>query len=156
MEALEMALTNKQVGFLHVMIKQNGIQDAEYRDLLEEAAGVSSSIDLDNEGLDSVLELMELLGYEVNRAEPSPQFGDRPGMASQKQIDFIYGLSRGVFGENNETAFQHWLENKFHVSHLRFLDQATASKAIEGLKSMKNNNRDYSRASKGQVLNPAR
>lgn len=144
-----MALTNKQIGFLHVMIKQNGIQDTEYHDLLQEAAGVANSTELDNEGLDSVLELMELLGYEVNRAEPSPQFGERPGMASQKQIDFICGLSRGVFGENNETAFQHWLENKFHVSHLRFLNQKMASKAIEGLKSMKKNNRDYSRTSKG-------
>jgi len=138
-----MALTNKQVAYLHVLKTQNSMKENEYRELLEEAAGVTSSSQLDNGGFNSVLQLMYELGYEVDHPEPSPNFGERPGMASQKQIDFLYGLSRKIFGEDNDTDFQHWLDNKFHVSHPRFLNQVTASKAIEGLKAMKEEKRDY-------------
>jgi len=143
MGAIAMTLTHKQLGFLHVMMQQNNIEDAEYRDLLEEGAGVTSASELNNEGLNGVLELMDALGYAVNRSNPTPQFGARPGMATEKQIDFIYSLSGEIFGENNETAFQHWLEHMFHISHPRFLNQSIASKAIEGLKAMKKKNRDY-------------
>lgn len=139
-----MALSNKQIVLLHVLKKQNDLQDNEYRDLLEQSAGVSSADELDNQGFNQVLAFMEALGYEVNRPEPSPQFGSRPGMATPKQIDFIYGLSRKVFGGNNESAFHHWLEHMFRVSHPRFLDQATASKAIEGLKAMQKRGCEYS------------
>jgi len=58
MGAIAMTLTNKQIAYLHVLKTQNGMQDNEYRELLEEAAGVTSSTQLDNEGLNSVLDLM--------------------------------------------------------------------------------------------------
>ncbi|OQW67461.1 MAG: hypothetical protein BVN35_20365 [Proteobacteria bacterium ST_bin11] len=151
MGVLAMTLTNKQLAFLHVLKKLNGLNDDEYRDLLEEAAGVRTASELTGEAFSRVLNLMETLGYEVNQREVPPQFGNRPGMATQRQIDFIYGMGRKVFVRDNEIALSHWLEHKFYVSHLRFLDRKTAGKAIEGLKAMINRkDRNTSRPNGGQ------
>jgi len=137
------SLTNKQIGYLHVLKNQNRMSDDEYRDLLKHAANVRTACELDSEGMDKVLQLMEDLGYEVVRFEPAPDYGDRPGMATAKQIAYLDGLRQQIFGKNNTAKFQHWLENHFNVTHVRFMDKQTASKVINGLKAMQKSHRNY-------------
>lgn len=143
MKAIAINLTNKQLAYLHVLKKQNAMSDDEYRDLLEHCANVRTASELDSEGMDKVLQLMEDLGYEVVRFDPAPNYGDRPGMATSKQIGYLDGLRQQIFGKDNTAKFQHWLENHFHVTHVRFMDQQTASKVINGLKAMQKSHRSY-------------
>ncbi len=142
MKATVMNLTHKQLAYLHVLKKQNDLSDAEYQDLLRHGANVQSAKELDSEGLDKVLQLMEDLGYEVVRFQPAPDYGNRLGMATAKQIGYLDGLRQQIFGKDN-AKFQHWLEKHFNITHLRFMDKQTASKTIEGLKAMKQNHRHY-------------
>lgn len=143
MSAIAMNLTNKQLAYLHVLKKQNNLSEPEYHDLLRHGANVQSAKELDSEGLNKVLQLMEDLGYEIVRFDPAPDYGNRPGMATSKQIGYIDGLRQEIFGKGSSPKFQHWLENHFNVTHIRFIDRQTASKVIEGLKAMQKSQRNY-------------
>lgn len=130
-------LTKRQKAYLHTLIAKNGLSDAEYRDLLQEAAGVRSSMALDSDGLNRVLDRMEALGYEVdNRIRPGRTYGDRPGMATPKQLTMIDSLRLAVFGEK-EKPFLRWLRHYHKASHPRFLTVQMASDAINGLVAMR-------------------
>jgi hypothetical protein len=56
-------ISNAQKKLLHVARRNAGIKEDDYRALLKAEAGVSSSNDLDNTGLDRVLKRFEKLGF---------------------------------------------------------------------------------------------
>lgn len=127
-----MALSKKQLGLIHVAKKQLGLKDDDYRALLSGVAGVSSSKELDAAGFDQVMESFKRLGFKSSRDD----FGDRYGKATAAQISYIRGLWADFANNQDDKALNKWLSAKYGVSALRFLDVATASKAIEGLKKM--------------------
>jgi Protein of unknown function (DUF1018) len=66
-------ISNAQKTLLHVAKAHLQLADEDYRALLEAEAGVSSSNDLDNRGLDRVLKRFAKLGF-VNKAHrPRPR-----------------------------------------------------------------------------------
>lgn len=141
MSATAKKLSRRQVAYLYALKKQLAITDEDYRYLLETAAGVDSTNDLDPEGMDKVLKLLEDLG-EIPPRPPAPDYGNRPGMASPKQLRYLEGLRREIYGDKT-ACFQDWLEKHFMVTHIRFLDKKTAGKVIEGLKAMQKKQRSY-------------
>jgi hypothetical protein len=131
-----MPITKRQIAVLHVLKQQAGFGEDEYRDTLFRVAGVRSAKDLDQTGFEKVLEWFEALGYRTPRKPNRVNFGQRPGYATQKQLDFIGDLRPKAFDHDTDQGFSHWLERFFHVSHPRFLSVKAAGSVIEALKAM--------------------
>ncbi len=116
-----------------------GLSDGEYRTILARVANVTSCKDLDRDGFDAVMGLFEWLGFEPRKAG-GPDYGNRPDMASFKQLELIRALwfewTQGA-GTNEGLAI--WIERTFKVTSPRFLTTEAAQKAIGALKAMKAN-----------------
>lgn len=128
-----MAISKRKIGLLHVAKQQLGLSEADYRQVLRDAAGVSSAGDLDEDGFRHVLDRFQSLGFQTSRQRRS--YGHRAGMATPAQLEYIRGLWRQYTG-GHDAGLEHWIESDFGVSALRFLDQQTAGKALTALKAM--------------------
>lgn len=129
-----MSISNEKKSVLHVAKSQMQMVDADYRALLQRAAGVSSSVDLDEAGFTAVMAEFERMGFRSSKG--SAQKERREGMATPAQIGKIRALWKGYIGIDDERALGHWLEKHFHISHVRFLEDWRAGKAIAILKKM--------------------
>lgn len=126
--------------------------DEEYRCLLYGMFGVESSKQLTNEEAGRLLnQLMEDgISAGVWKGRPTPQrapekkkkyedLGNRPGMASPKQLRMIesmwYSVSRAETPEDRARALRSFL-SRFDCSDIRFIDKKTASSVITVLQRM--------------------
>ncbi|MCI0438251.1 MAG: regulatory protein GemA, partial [Chloroflexi bacterium] len=121
MHAKKLTITNRQKALLHAVKQANNLSDAQYREILYEAAGVWTSTGLTQAGFDQVLDAFATLRYEMPAIRPRPHFTERAGRASPRQLQYIEALRRKVFPEVTEGAFNRWLDHYFHISHLHFL-----------------------------------
>jgi len=119
---------------LQVARRQLGLDDATWRDLLEEAAGCRSTRDLDLAGFEAVMRRLRGLGFESTHA--AGPYGRRTGMATPDQVRLIHQLWREYTGADDQKALDHWLERSYGITSLRFANTATTAKAITGLKAM--------------------
>lgn len=129
-----MPLDRKRTALLHVAKKALGLSDEHYRQLLQSAAMVESSQDLDERGFESVMFYFKELGFESTSTRR--HFGHRNGMATPRQIALIRHLWRDYTGQDDDRALNHWLQRTFGISALRFADDQHARKAIAALRSM--------------------
>lgn len=149
MNAPKTKLTNRQKAYLHGLARDAGLSDANYRDLLELAAGVRSSSELDQAGFERVLDMAEDLGLMEPRSPKrkglptAPDFGERRGMATSAQLTYLYALAEEYFDHWPE-GLHAWLRRYLQVEHPRFLTKGTASRAIEALKAMSERSREAS------------
>lgn len=131
-------LHRRQIAVVHIAKDRLRMTDEDYRALLWEAAGVSSSRDLDGAGFRAVMNRFEALGFVAGNPK-APQYGAREGMATAAQIGAIRAQWRSWYDGEEEAraqALRRWMERCYRVSDLRFCDVTTAQKAIEGLKAM--------------------
>lgn len=138
MAAKAKPLAREKIAIVHVAAHQLHMTDEDYRALLMSTAGVSSSRGLNEAGFRAVMLRMEKLGFSHGKTKvaPAPQYGQREGMATPAQVTTMRKLWASWHGQDDARALGHWLHRSFHVSDLRFVDVATAQKAIEGLKAM--------------------
>jgi hypothetical protein len=141
-----MALTRKQSALIHVAKRDLSLADTDYRIILRTVAGVESSKDLDIKGFNTIVKYFESLGFQSTNTKKEKggrgSFGSRPGMATPAQVKFIRSLWRTFADHSDDAALGKWLEKKFKISALRFLDNRMAAKAIQGLKAMVNRKRE--------------
>lgn len=136
-KAAKPGLSRDKVTLVHVAKQQVGLAEDLYRAMLMEVAGVSRSKDLSLEGFLRVMQRFERLGFKRQFSPPArSDQAPRIGMATSAQMDYIRGLWAQWSGQADEAAMTAWIERKYHVSAIRFLDATRASKAIEGLKVM--------------------
>ena len=126
--------TETRSRLIHVAKRQLGLDDATYRHILQDVAGVQSSKDLDDGGFADVMDYFDRLGFRSTSA--AREFGHRRGMASPAQIGTIRKLWTEWATDGSEKSLNAWIERCFHVSSLRFLTNDNASKAITGLRAM--------------------
>jgi phage gp16-like protein len=119
---------------IHVAVRQIGLDDATYRHILKDVAGVESSKDLDDGGFANLMDYFQRQGFRSTSAAKG--FGHRRGMASPAQIATIVKLWADWSADGSEKSLNAWLTRSFHVSALRFLTKDNASKAINGLRAM--------------------
>ena len=132
-----MTINRKQIALVHVAKAKLSLSDAMYRSALIQIADVTSSTDLDTAGFEALMGYFEYLGFKPLRSK-GPDYGNRPGMASFAQIEFIRTLWREyTHGQAGEEELNKWLERCWKVSSLRFMSADTAPKAITALKAMK-------------------
>ena len=136
-------ITAKQSALLHLATKELGFSDARYRAFLDRfGGGCESSSALDRHGFDWIMRFYAGVGFSSTSVKEPPTretFGRRSAMASPAQVDLIRSLWGDYTGNpsfKSDDDLNAWLEKSFHVSALRFVDKATAGKAITGLKRM--------------------
>ncbi|MQX38540.1 regulatory protein GemA [Roseospira navarrensis] len=131
-----MTLPANKLKVVHEAKRQLGLSDDLYRDILWNVAGVESARDLDDTGFDQVMARFRDLGF-VSTARKR-YYGDRPGMASAKQVKLIRSLWREyVGGATDDVALDHWIRRTFHVDSLRFVDADMAHRVVGALMQMK-------------------
>ena len=132
-----MALSRRQLGMIHVAERELGLDDDQYRDILDAVAGVRSAKDLDNLDFELVMGRFVALGFTPSPKLQKPSYGYRPEMATPEQLDLIRGLwGRWSDGRGGEAGFRGWLQHTCKVSDARFLTDEQARKAITGLMAM--------------------
>ena len=129
-----MSISKSKISLIHIAQKKLCLSDQQYRDLLWGVAQVESSKDLDNEGFDKVMKRFADLGFKSTYKKS--QFGRRRGMATPEQVQYIRHLWKRYTGEYNEVSLNHWINNSFNVSSLRFIDKNMVNKVITGLKAI--------------------
>lgn len=133
-----MTISAKQKAILHVAKAKLALSDDTYRLALVKIAGVTSSNDLTPDGFNAVMGFFEHCGFRPLVAEGAA-YGNRPGFASNAQIDLIRSLWMELHHacELDEEALNGWLLKWFKVSSLRFLKVQAAPKVITALKMWK-------------------
>jgi hypothetical protein len=127
-------MTPSQLALLHVAKKRLGFDDETYRAILHKLGGVESAKDLDADGFEAVMRYFNRCAFESSWSKRN--YGDRPGMASPRQVNLIRELWREYTGGIDEAGLNKWLERTCKLSSLRFLTPQAAQAAITGLKKM--------------------
>lgn len=130
-----MTISKGQRGLLKLACKQLRLSDDDYRAILLRLADVDSSTKLTQAGFDVVLAYLEHLGFAPLRTVGS-YYGERDGMASPRQVQFIRDMWARYSGATDWAALDAWLSRSFGVASLRFTDDKTAGKAITALRAM--------------------
>jgi phage gp16-like protein len=113
---------------IHIARKELGLQEAEYRALLQRVAKVESAKDLSDKAAIAVIAEFRRLGW-------APKESKRPP-AERADIRKIYALW-GVLqaGPVDREALREWVKRRFQVSAPEFLKPPQAREAIEQLKA---------------------
>lgn len=127
-------ITDQQRKLIHLARRRIDMTEPDYRAMLQRVAGVTSSSDLDDASFSAVMEELGRLGFQT--VQNAPQYGERLGWATEPQINYIRSLWRKYAGTEDEAGMARFLEKKFKISSLRFLDSATVPKVIVTFKSM--------------------
>lgn len=129
-----MKISKGKLALIHTAKARLGLDEDSYRSLLLESGGVTSAKELDIRGFELLLERFAELGFQTSKAQRI--FGRRTGMATPDQVEYIRNLWVQYIGKEDDVSLNHWLENSFGITALRFADLPTAGKAITALKSM--------------------
>ncbi|CUH80722.1 regulatory protein GemA [Tropicibacter naphthalenivorans] len=132
-----MTISTNQLKLLWTAKTKVRLKDDDFRVALIHLTGCTSTKELDTDGFDVMMGLMEWMGFNPVSAH-GPNYGDRPGMASFRQIEFIRTLwHEYTGGKAGEDELNKWLLSKWKLSSLRFLRADKAGKVITALKVMK-------------------
>ncbi|AGW14149.1 putative GemA, modulation of host genes [Megalodesulfovibrio gigas DSM 1382 = ATCC 19364] len=112
---------------VHVLKRQQGMDDAAWRTMLAENFQVSSSGDLPVEKL---VALANHLGGVLPAQQPARRASGAQSRATQRQINYIRKLWSEFARSKDVGSLEVWL-NRFHkVARLEWLPRETASKVI--------------------------
>ena len=112
---------------VHVLKRQQGLDDPAWRTMLWENFGVESSANLD---LAQLSTLATQLAGGAEQDKTARRASGAPSRATQQQINYIRQLWSEFARSKNVESLETWL-NRFHkVSRLEWLPRATASKVI--------------------------
>lgn len=118
-------LDNKKLAVIHIVKKELGLSDAEYRNILRKVAGVDSAKELDEKGFRKLMNyFVRSEYYHIN------SFG-----MTLKQKMFIDKLVSDLGWDDNH--FRNFLKKYYDKSEIKKLTKKEASKLIESLKNVK-------------------
>lgn len=124
--------TKAQLSIIHVAKSQLGLGDAAYRDLLWNLTGVRSSRELTPAGFELLMLRFAELGFaSTSRLKPLPA---RTGMATPAQVQKMRALwAEFTDGKGTDLSLGKWLDSRFKVSSVRFVDAELAQSVIGGM-----------------------
>ncbi len=117
-------MDQKKLALIHIIKKELGLSQAEYRRILREAAGVSSAKDLDEP------KFRKLMNYFVR----SRHYRASKDGVTLRQKMFIRGLAGRL--DWSRDHIDNFIRKYYHESGLDALSRKEAGKLIEALKSM--------------------
>ena len=110
-----MALSRKQSALFHIAKKQLGLTDEHYRAILSTLTGFESSKHLDQRDFETVMQHMASLGFRSDFTKTF--YGQRPGMASPRQVALIRKLwDEYTGGKGDDSSLGKWLNRTFRIS----------------------------------------
>ncbi len=119
-----MALDRKKLAVIHIVKKELGLTDDEYRDLLERETGVRSARDLDEEGFRRLMRFFTR----------SRHYRDSPDAITLRQKLYIRHLVDELGWDHRH--FSNFLNKYFHKRRPEQLSKKEASKVIIALKKI--------------------
>jgi phage gp16-like protein len=118
--------------------KRLNMSDADYRALLQRAAGVTSSTELTQAGFALVMDEFARLGFiSTARHEAAMQESRASWAASYAQRSKIAAMWDKWKGRHDPDGLRRWLEHHHGVSDLRFVSAEKARKVIGALSCFK-------------------
>lgn len=117
-------LDHKKLAVIHIVKRDLNLGDEEYRDLLEQAAGVRSARDLDNEGFRRLMRAFAR----------SKHFQTTPDGLTIRQKLFIQHLAEDLGWDPDHLG--NFLKKYYKKGRVEALTKKEASKVINGLKSI--------------------
>lgn len=123
-----------QLACIHIKKNQLGLEDGDYRDLLQRVTGKRSAKDLSVRERLSVIQELDRMGapktYQAKRKS-----GLKGRYAPVLKALWLTAYNLGIVRDRRDQALIKFVERQTGVSHTAFLrEPADASKAIEGLK----------------------
>lgn len=115
---------------LHVAKKQLGMEDDEYRALLEKLTGHRSAADLTEDQLHRVLARLRDAGF---KSKKSAAPGSKAHVAHIQKLWADLG-AMGALSDPSDAALRAFVQRQTSVSAPQFLNPKQANKVIEGLK----------------------
>lgn len=126
-----------KIRLLKTAVRQIGMEDADYRAVLQRIAGVASSVDLTPDGFESVMAELHRLGFHYTPSERKPKAagaGSAPGRPTARQWRLLEERARLVgYSGLEDPRFIAWLRPRGHVEHPRFLDMSGMQSALGAL-----------------------
>lgn len=120
-----MTIDRKKLAYIHIVKKELGLSDKEYRDTLQRQAGVRSAKDLDDEKFRKLVNFLVRSGrYKINK-----------GGLTIKQKYFIKHMAEEIGWDADH--LRNFIRKYYHVDRLDLLSRKQAAKAIESLKNIK-------------------
>jgi len=130
-----MIMNKQKLSVIHIAKDRLGLSEEAYRAILHDFGGVDSAKDLDEHGFEAVMFRFAGMGFKSTWNQKN--FGYRCGMASPRQVAMIRELwGQFTDGQGDDASLGKWLEHKFKIASLRFLDSTTAHKVCGALKRM--------------------
>jgi hypothetical protein len=118
-----MAIDHKKLALIHIVKRDLGLGDEEYRNLLDKAAGVRSAKDLDAPGFQKLMRFFARSGYyRVN-----------PHRMTYRQKLYINHLREEL--DWDEARFINFLRKYYQKADMLTLSRKEASNLIESLKN---------------------
>lgn len=131
-----MFMDKRKISLVQIAKSRVGMVDEDYRQMLQSVAGVGSAKDMDKHGFDAVMRRFQDLGFTSDFAKTNLA-NRHPDMATPAQIAKLRGLwQQFTDGKGTDASLGKWLDGRFRVSALRFLDRDTAHKATGALVKM--------------------
>jgi|UniRef100_A0A7C3E0I7 hypothetical protein len=118
---------------IHTARRQLNLDDEAYRSILQGAAGVASSKDLQTSNqFDEVMKAFKNLGFRYRQKQEVIL----PNRASKAQIAYIKKLWDLGSRTKTEAGLRHFLQRIAHVDHVNFLTKQQASAVILALQDV--------------------
>ena len=125
-----MTVDHKKLAVIHIVKRELGLSDDEYRDILQRETGVRSAKDLDEKGFRRLMRYFARSGYyRLNRH----------GLTFRQKL-FIRHLVAELGWD--ERHFSNFLNKYYKKSRIEALTKKEASKVIESLKNILKHSRE--------------
>lgn len=118
-------IDKKKLALIHIVKKELGLKDTEYRSILKEIAGVETAKDLDEE------KFRKLMNYFVR----SKYYQINPLGLTIRQKLYIEYMAKELGWDKNHLL--NFIKKYYHRSNILELSKIEAMKLIESLKSIK-------------------
>jgi len=141
-----MSIQNNKKARIHILKNALGLDDQTYRDTLWFAFHKTSSSELTPSEAEEIIRVFEDWVKEkgITSQIRKKKFDDlegRPGMATPRQLRMIDAMWKGISREDSsqakEKALRIFIERRFGISDLRFIEDWQVPKIIEALNAMK-------------------
>jgi hypothetical protein len=145
-----------KIKLIKTAVRQLDMADADYRALLQRAAGATSAKDVTLEAFDAVMAEFHRLGFRYTPSKRIPK-GASPGTAPNRptpaQLRLIEFRAKEVgYAGLDDPRFINWMKARGHVEHPRFLDSAGARRVIGALGNwIKHRSKPQTTTTKGQA-----
>jgi phage gp16-like protein len=128
---------NRDLATIHIAVKQLGLDDGTYRDMLWTVARVRSAKELDFTGRMRVIAHLKAKGFRPRVGKQAGRGAPLADSLHAKKIRALWLKLRdaGVLRDASEAALNAWVKRQSGIDRLQWLTPADAAPVIEALKN---------------------